>query len=275
MILLFIFLLSATLPLAMAIYRNKNSQKRLLLATTTLYLVFSAVAFGRLVGVLPTINIGPIVEDQTVFDLYSPLIQLALLATVVFNIFCTWWIWRGFGFWRWFITCVCLYFIFGGLGGIMFGINPIMVWFGGCCAIMALTGWVLGLTYVEACVIGNIWAPALAIIASAICMMINVRNITWKFKTICYIFGSLQIFIMLILLLRYWGSMDFAFDLCIQDLRALASFFHTTYEIINIIVYFPLFIFPLLINLLLPRFLSAIFAHNDALENYGQNINAL
>lgn len=256
-----IFLLNSALPLGMAIYRHSTSSKWLLLISTSLYFLFCAVAFGRLTGIIPTLSIEEIV-DQHGFDRSSlpvsiaALIELAEITTIIFNACCAFWIWRGYGFWSWFLTCVVVFFIAGGLAAMVIGVNPILVWFGACCGIMAMAGWVLGLSYIEFCVIGNIWLPALAIIASAAWMMASVRKTKLVIRTMCWIYGLAQIFAMVILLFHYWGGMDHAFYLCVRDLRNLAAIFHTTYEIVNIIVYFPLFLLPLLINLLLTRTLK-------------------
>lgn len=262
-----LFVISAALPLLMAIFRHKASSV-LLLASTTIYFLICAIASGRLSGIIPTQSIAEIV-NQHGFDpnsLFMPIdtgIELAQIVIVIFNIFCTFWIWHGYGFWSWFLTCIGIFFIVGGFAGIVLQVNPIYIWFGACCGIMLIVGWVLGLSYIEFCVIGNIWLPALTIIASAISMMVNVKKSPWILKSGCYIFGILQIVAMLLLLLHYWGSMDCAFYLCVRDLRNLASHFHTTYEIVNIIVYFPLFILPLLVNLSLPHFARLDFRGKD------------
>lgn len=250
----FIFLLSAALPMSMAIYRHRTSHQWLLLISTALYFLFCIIAFGRLIEMIPTQSIEEI-ANQHGFDCNSlpisiaALISLAQITTIIFNQFCTYWIWRGYGFWSWFLFCVGIFFLAGGFAAIAIGVNPILVWFGACCGIMAMAGWVLGLSYIEFCVIGNIWLPALAIIASSLSMMVSIRKNGMILKAICWGYGFVQIIAMLILLSHYWGSMDHAFYLCVHDLRSLAHTFHTTYEIVNLIVYFPLFILPLLINL--------------------------
>lgn len=249
-----IFVVSAGLPLAVVAWRQKSSPRWMLLISTVLYFAFCALATARLCGIVPTQSIEQIVHQQG-FDPRSvpvsvgALVHSGLIALIGLNLLSAFWIWRGLGFWSWFLTCVVIFFVVGGVVGIVLGLSPIYVWFGVCCGIMAMVGWVLGFSYIEFCVIGNIWLHALAIIASAIYMMAKVRNRQLLFKTLCFCWGIGQIAVMLILLFHYWGSMDYAFYLCVHDLRTLAATCHTTYQIINIIVYFPLFILPLQINL--------------------------
>ena len=110
---------------------------------------------------------------------------------------------------------------------------------------MRSLGNALGLSYKEICVIGNLYLQGgvlwLVGVASAIesyrlLHRANSRFSIWK-SVWGILDGIVSTVLFTMLLFRYPGGGAPAFDLCVHDLNWLASKFHTTYEIINIVVF--------------------------------------
>lgn len=220
-----------------------------ILCATLVYCVFCFIAFGKLQGFLPSQSIEHFISqhgyDATRFPFsVSNLIQVALTGGCAFNLFTALAIWRKVGFWKYCIISVLLFCLVGLAVGPFIGLSPIYSLFDLCCAFMASVAWVLGLTYIEFCVIGNIWIPCAAIISTAIFLVCaSCRYLrshsgmtgVWAIGTI--IFAFLQIIGAMLLLCHYAGTMREAFFRCVQDLKLLAALAHTSYEVVNIFLW--------------------------------------
>lgn len=127
---------------------------------------------------------------------------------------------------------------------------------------MAIVGWVLGLTYVEFCVIGNIWIPCAAIIGTALFLIyasfgcLKLRPGSIRILTVgTILFAVLQIVMSILLLYHYAGTMHDAFFRCVHDLRYLAAIAHTSYEAVNIFLWVFVGVSLLTFNITMSRYL--------------------
>lgn len=239
-----IFFLSSLLIVFTSFFRlYKYRDCRYLTVLSVIYSVFCFMAFGKIAGFIAAQSIESIVT-QYGYDAsrlpvsVSGLIKCGLIGGCTFNLFTAIWIWLRGGFWKYCLISVVLFCIVGLAAAPVVGISPIYSLFGMCCGFMASVAWVLGLTYVEFCVIGNIYVPALAVILTAIYMVYNCRtayNII--VKDLVTLSGISQMAAVILLLWHYWGSYDYAFYQCVKDLRGLADRYHTTYEAVNIVIY--------------------------------------
>ncbi|MDE6022516.1 MAG: hypothetical protein K2G13_03335, partial [Muribaculaceae bacterium] len=168
------------------------------------------------------------------------IIRCGFLMGIFMNIVTSLWIFLRRGFWGWCLIMTSIFCVGGIVSGPLVGVTPVISLFGLCCGAMAMVGWVFGLTYVEFCVIGNIWLPCLGIIATSIYLgygcvrgfgrhtIIAVSGIT---------FATAEIAGMLALLWHYRGSMNEAFYTCVRDLKYIAALAGTTYEVVNLVIY--------------------------------------
>ena len=113
-----------------------------------------------------------------------------------------------------------------------------------CCKIMSSLGYLLGLSYKEICVIGNIYiqggiwllsalTPIIVLICK-LCKRVSVSKILYLFFAICY--GLCCSVLLLMFIVRYLPITE-GFDVCVQDLRSIANAFNTTYQAINIFIF--------------------------------------
>ena len=221
-----------------------------LIIAATVYAALCFVAYGKLAGLIPCVQIMEIINqkgyDTSVLPLsVEKLLDLLLAGGILFNILTAVWFFLRWGFWKWCLTVAAVFCISSAaMGPLLLNMSPLYSLFGACCGIMAGVGWILGLTYVEFCVIGNIWVPCAAMVfASAYLIYASVRNFTsadlpmQAVRVLLIAFGGVQILVGSWLLLHYAGTMQEAFYRCVRDLRMLAQIFHTTYEAVNIFIY--------------------------------------
>lgn len=209
------------------------------------YSVFCFICWGKVNNVIESTHMGDIV-NQNGFDLtrlpipIDRMISLACLIGVIFNLFTALWVYKRWNFWKWCICSAVSFCIICGSVGPLYGLSPLYSLFGGCCAFMLLVGWVLGLSYIQFCVIGNIWIPIAAVILSAVYMAFRVLStkecpsfVRFFAMGLCIIesVGSILIGI------HYTLPMRDAFYLCVTDLKHIAEMFHTTYVAVNLVIY--------------------------------------
>lgn len=250
MLLSLLYFVSSLLIIIIAIksfFRFSRRNGLLLTVVSAIYVIYSFFVFEKMAGLVPAITIGQFIAQQG-FDTTSfpyPLslvINVALCGGILFNTLTAVWIWLRGGLWKWCLTMLVGFCIVSACAGIPIGISPLYSLFGVCCAFMASVAWVLGLTYVEFCVIGNIWIPCAAIIgtaaflvyASYCCLRSGVMVIL---TIITSILGIIQIASAIFVLYHYVGTMYEAFYRCVQDLKYLAALAHTSYEVVNIFIW--------------------------------------
>ena len=121
---------------------------------------------------------------------------------------------------------------------------------------MAMLGWVVGLSYIDICVIGNIWIPLLLIVATAAVMLYRLykhRQTNLTVKALITALGSLEILTSLAIGIHYLLPFRHAFDLCVKDLTTLAHLCGTSYANVNLLIYVIAIVALLTLNAFLIR----------------------
>ena len=117
--------------------------------------------------------------------------------------------------------------------------------FGLCVLFLLLLGKILGLTYKQISVVFNLWLQGailalsgLAPFGVAFYKFIESFSVSWMILTIilaCY--GLVYLYAFLKMLQHYHLPFDDAFDLCVRDLKWYAKKWHTTYYIVNLLIF--------------------------------------
>lgn len=229
--------------------RNTISSSIYVIIISICYSIFCFIAFGKIQGFIPSDNISSLISqhgyDPSRLPLsISKLTRFGLIGGIIFNIFTVFWLILKGGFWNYCLISAILFCTVGLAIGPFIGLNPIYSLFGLCCGFMAAVAWVFGLTYVEFCVIGNIYIPSIAIILAAANLIRSLVMKHFLLKWLIIIVGACQIIGVFVLLHHYYGGFNYAFYQCVKDLNALAKNYDTTYEAVNIFIYIviiPLF----------------------------------
>ncbi|MDE6560524.1 MAG: hypothetical protein K2K75_03995 [Muribaculaceae bacterium] len=244
----FVFFISSILIIAAVFCTQKtrnNTSKVSLITGALLYSAFCFVAYGKLSGLIPTVSIPEIVRQKGFDPGVLPIsiefiIQCGFLMGIFMNVVTSVWVFLRRGFWGWCLLMTAIFCVGGIVSGPFVGVSPVISLFGLCCGAMAVVGWVFGLTYVEFCVIGNIWVPCLGIIAASVYLIYGCLKGFGKYPVIAVVgivFSAIEIVGMLALLWHYQGSMNEAFYTCVRDLRYIAAMAGTTYEVVNLVIY--------------------------------------
>lgn len=112
-----------------------------------------------------------------------------------------------------------------------------------CCEIMSGIGHLLGFTYKEICVIGNIHVQGgiwlLSALIPIITMMLRKQtSLTWKlFWAFAIILGIIHAILFAVLCERYSFPVTEGFDICVNDLHYIAKNYNTTYQAVNIYIF--------------------------------------
>lgn len=229
----------------------------LLMAASVVYSIFCFFAFTR--G-------GEEVMAQVVKEYarnYPTSMALALIyCGVLLNVITCIWIWVRGGLWKW---CLAIAVVFCGVGacaGFWLDVSPLQSWYEYCRSFMGATGHVLGLTYVEFCVIGNIWVQLATIAGTAIflfcasCRCLRSCSGGIRLLSVGSILAALlQIAASVLLLIRYAGTMSESFTRCVNDLFGLAGMAGVSYMVINLFAYVFAWVLLLVFNVGMGRFL--------------------
>ncbi len=119
------------------------------------------------------------------------------------------------------------------------GMFPITGFFLSCCGLMAYYAVMLGLTYKEFCVLGNIYLQALICLFAALApLMLCIRKKTFGCRLWSCLANLLcHLVIFAIVAIHYWMPLERGFDLCFRELNQLAAYVGTTYIKVNIVIF--------------------------------------
>jgi hypothetical protein len=112
-----------------------------------------------------------------------------------------------------------------------------------CCKIMSGLGNILGLSYKEICVIGNIYLQGgiwilLAWIPTIVLMRHKQTSLIKKLYFILALgYGLIHTMLFIMFCERYSFPITDGFDVCVMDLRQIAKSNHTTYQAVNIYIF--------------------------------------
>jgi nitrate/nitrite transporter NarK len=117
--------------------------------------------------------------------------------------------------------------------------------FGLCVLFLLLLGKLFGLTYKQISVVFNLWVQGAVLALSgiapfgvAVYKFIESFSVSWMILTIilaCY--GLVYLYAFLKMLQHYHLPFNDAFDLCVRDLKWIAKKWHTTYYIVNLLIF--------------------------------------
>lgn len=138
--------------------------------------------------------------------------------------------------------------------------------FGLCVLFLLLLGKILGLTYKQISVVFNLWLQGvilalsgLAPLGVAIYKLIESFSVSWMIITIilaCY--GLVYLYAFLRMLQHYHLPFGDAFDLCVRDLKWYAKKWHTTYYIVNLLIFVLFYLILLGLNIVLCNYLISL-----------------
>ena len=129
--------------------------------------------------------------------------------------------------------------------------------FGLCVLFLLLLGWLLGLTYKQISVIFNLWAQGAVLALSGLAPFgIAVYKLTEAFSmwwlvlsAVLLIYGIAYVYSFIKMLQHYHLPFNDAFDLCVRDLRWLARKWHTTYQMVNLLIFVLFYLILLGLNI--------------------------
>ena len=121
----------------------------------------------------------------------------------------------------------------------------VLIPFGICAGFLLLLGKCLGLSYKQISVIFNLHLQGgLLLLSGALPLLATCWNLThhpsWQMVAAIFVAMSyLSIYIVgfIWLLKHYHLPMEYAFDLCVSDLKWLASKWHLSYHAVNLIIF--------------------------------------
>lgn len=131
--------------------------------------------------------------------------------------------------------------------------------FGLCVLFLFLLGKLFGLTYKQISVVFNLWVQGAVLTLSglapfgvAIYKFIESFSVSWMILTIilaCY--GLVYLYAFVKMLQHYHLPFNDAFNLCVRDLKWLARRWHTTYHIVNLLIFVLFYLILLGLNILI------------------------
>ena len=131
--------------------------------------------------------------------------------------------------------------------------------FGFCVMFLRLLGKLFGLTYKQISVVFNLWVQGgilalsgLAPFGIAVCKMMESFSVGWlALSAVLEIYGIAYVYAFIKMLRHYHLPFDAAFDLCVDDLLRLAKKWHTTYQIVNLLIFILFYLIIFGLNILI------------------------
>ena len=138
--------------------------------------------------------------------------------------------------------------------------------FGLCVLFLLLLGKLFGLTYKQISVVFNLWVQGAVLMLSglaplgiAIYKMLESFSAGWLALAIiltCY--GAAYVYAFIKMLRHYHLPFNDAFDLCVDDLEWLAKRWHTTYQMVNLLIFILFYLILLGLNILICYYLISL-----------------
>ena len=136
-----------------------------------------------------------------------------------------------------------------------------------CVGFLMLVGKLCGLTYKQISVVFNLWLQGSVLVLSAILpLVISVIHLYGGFTlprlllvVFLAIYALIYIWAFLRMLHHYHLPVDRAFDRCVHDLQTLARKWHTSYQVVNLLLFVVAFLLLLSFNLCLSFIIVPVF----------------
>ena len=115
-------------------------------------------------------------------------------------------------------------------------------------------------------VVFNLWVQGAVLMLSgmapfgiAIYKMLESFSMGWLLLTIILaLYGAAYLYAFMKMLHHYHLPFDAAFDLCVDDLKRIAVRWHTTYEMVNLLIFILFYLVLLCLNVLLCYYLYSL-----------------
>ena len=138
--------------------------------------------------------------------------------------------------------------------------------FGLCVLFLLLLGKLVGLTYKQISVVFNLWVQGAVLALSGIApfgvivyKMLESFSIGWLFLSIIFaIYGMVYVYAFVRMLKHYHLPFNDAFDLCVRDLQWLAKKWHTSYQMVNLLIFVLFYLILLGLNFLICYYLFSL-----------------
>ncbi|MBR5062161.1 MAG: hypothetical protein IKX24_08480 [Prevotella sp.] len=135
--------------------------------------------------------------------------------------------------------------------------------FGLCVLFLLMLGKLFGLTYKQISVVFNLWFQGVVLILSGqapfcatLYKMAGGFSIGWLVLALffaCY--ATVYMYAFIKMLRHYSLPFDSAFDRCVKDLEWVATKWHTTYQMINLLIFVLFYLILLGINVMICYYL--------------------
>ena len=135
--------------------------------------------------------------------------------------------------------------------------------FGLCVLFLLLLGKLFGLTYKQISVVFNLWVQGVVLALSglapfgiAIYKLVESFSVGWLFLAIIFaVYGMAYVYAFIKMLQHYHLPFDDAFDLCVVDLQQLAKKWHTTYQMVNLLIFVLFYLILIGVNVIICYYL--------------------
>lgn len=138
--------------------------------------------------------------------------------------------------------------------------------FGLCVLFLLLLGKLFGLTYKQISVVFNLWVQGavltlsgLAPLGACVYKMCESFSIGLLVLTVFLaLYGIAYVYAFIKMLKHYHLPYDAAFDLCVEDLEWVAKKWHTTYQMVNLLIFVLFYLILLGLNVLICYYLITL-----------------
>ena len=128
--------------------------------------------------------------------------------------------------------------------------------FGLCVLFLVLLGKLFGLTYKQISVVFNLWVQGAVLALSGLApfgiivyKMSESFSMGWLALSVVFaLYGIAYLYGFIKMLKHYHLPFDAAFELCVDDLKKIAVKWHTTYEMVNLIIFIVIYLILLCMN---------------------------
>ena len=135
--------------------------------------------------------------------------------------------------------------------------------FGLCVLFLLLLGKLFGLTYKQISVVFNLWVQGAVLVLSglapfgiAIYKLLESFSMGWLLLTIIFaVYGMAYVYAFIKMLQHYHLPFIDAFELCVVDLQLLAKKWHTTYQMVNLLIFIFFYLILIGVNVLISYYL--------------------
>ena len=138
--------------------------------------------------------------------------------------------------------------------------------FGLCVSFLPLLGKLFGLTYKQISVVFNLWVQGAVLTLSglapfgvALHKMQESFSVGWLLGALAFAcYGGVYVYAFIKMLRHYHLPFDDAFDLCVKDLMWVAEKWHTTYHMVNLLIFILFYLILLGLNILTCYYLFSL-----------------